>query len=295
MKYLLASVILVMMACTTPVAVPHPSSTLSQSAFMPGSPAPEYIVGINDGIGGPLPPLVVAEYCTLGRQVLIRTPFRTLNGGMATYASVRQCPTIRLLFLIEDNDLPLVRTLATWIGDGHDFPQVKGFENGNELDLATDSRRDLSPDEFAMFTRFARDIERAAGWQGWIVTGGIYEVNDGHLSYLRKAIDACSDCIVGLHWYGNTDDATMKEVQDLHRLYAITEMGIPSCNKGRNETVQADFINDRLHRLPQVGNVLTVDIYQRLSGSGSTDLDCFGIENKLAWNVFADVVGQLNQ
>ncbi len=241
--------------------------------FVAGTPAPILLVGTNDGIGGPVPINVVDRYCASSKLHLYRIPFRSVEQATTQYASVQRCASARIIWLIETKNLALTQQLATWLSDGTQQPQSLGVELGNELDLAG-----VSSHDFAVFVKAGRDMLRAAGWTRWIITGGIYEVNEGHASYAREALDACADCIFALHWYGDDDDDTMNDVQSYHRLFIVTETGAPSCNKGRNEDTQALFLAERFQRLPQLGNLLGIIVYERASDTSGTDLGCFGTE-----------------
>jgi hypothetical protein len=219
------------------------------------------LVGINDGFHSPLPPQLVAHYCASNRDVVLRSPVLSAEQATALRQSVASCPRIKVLLLIEDANVALAAALAPDL-QRPDLPPVWGVELGNERDLAG-----MTPQQFGAFVGASHDALRAAGFTGNIVTGGIYTV-DRHepqdfAAYLAPAIAACPDCIVGLHWYGDTSDNWLARVQALGRPVAITEFGMPSCTPGQDDAQNA-YLQEKLSAYARVPALAAI-IYQRPS------------------------------
>ena len=239
------------------------------------------LVGINDAFHSPLPPEIAAHYCETGRDIVLRAPVLSADQATALRQSVASCPRIHVLLLVESADAALVASLADSLQKPQGLPPVWGIELGNELDLAG-----LTPEQFGAFVGAAHDALRAAGFTGNIVTGGIYTV-DRHepqdfATYLAPAIAACPDCVVGLHWYGDTSDNWLARVQALNRPVAVTEFGMPSCTPAQDDA-QLGYLQEKLAAYARVP-VLVAIVYQRASApepcnnSDNSHLAHFGLQ-----------------
>jgi hypothetical protein len=224
--------------------------------------APRMLVGINDAFHSPLPPEIAAHYCETGRDIVLRAPVLSAGQATALRQSVAACPRIHVLLLVENADAALVASLAASLQTLQGLPSVWGIELGNELDLAG-----VTAEQFGVFVRGSRDALRGAGFTGNIVTGGIYTV-DRHepqdfATYLAPAITACSDCVIGLHWYGDTSDRWLARVQALERPVAITEFGMPSCT-ARQDNAQHVYLQEKLAAFARIPALAAI-VYQRPS------------------------------
>jgi hypothetical protein len=242
--------------------------------------APRMLLGINDAFHSPLPAELTAHYCDWNRDIVLRSPVLSAEQATALRQSVSSCPRIHVLLLIEGSDSALAAALAPDL-QRPDLPPVWGVELGNERDLAG-----LTPQQFGAFVGAAHDVLRAAGFAGNIVTGGIYTV-DRHepqdfARYLAPAIAACPDCIVGLHWYGDTSDRWIARVQALNRPVAVTEFGMPSCTAAQDDA-QLAYLQEKLAAYARVPALAAV-VYQRPSGpelcnnSDNSHLAHFGLQ-----------------
>jgi hypothetical protein len=243
--------------------------------------APGMVIGINDAFHSPLPPEIAAHYCDTGRDIVLRAPVLSADQATALRQSVASCPRIRVLLLVENADDALVASLAASLQKSQGLPPVWGVELGNERDLAG-----LTPQQFGAFVGSSRDALRSAGFTGHIVTGGIYTV-DRHepqdfAAYLAPAIAACSDCVIGLHWYGDTSDTWLARVQALERPVAITEFGMPSCTATQNEA-QLAYLREKLTAFARIPALAAI-VYQRPSApepcnnSDASHLAHFGLQ-----------------
>ena len=242
--------------------------------------APRMLLGINDAYHSPLGPDVAAHYCDWNKDIVLRSPILSAEQATALRQSVASCPRIHVLLLIEGADSALAAAIAPDL-QRLDLPPVWGVELGNERDLAG-----LTPQQFGAFVGTAHDALRAAGFTGNIVTGGIYSV-DRHepqdfATYLAPAIAACPDCVVGLHWYGDTSDSWLARVQALNRPVAVTEFGMPSCTAGQDDA-QRTYLQEKLAAYARVPALVAI-IYQRPSApepcnnSDNSHLAHFGLQ-----------------
>lgn len=265
-KWLLLAVLSSACASSTPAPVLTPVT-------------PQVIaLGINDGFHSPLPAEIVDHYCGYGRDLIVRSPVLSGAGATELLTSVRACPRVSILLLVEHADLALVQDLAAVASDA----QVWGVELGNELDLAG-----LSPQAFGAFVTNGMTILRAAGYTGRILSGGIYTVSDETLAYLTAA-NLPAGVTIGLHWYGDTSTAWLARVQTLGVPVAVTEFGMPSCTPAQ-DAAQLAYLQEKLSDYPKTGNVLAAIVYQR----GSADVPCdtsdashfahFGLESHGTW------------
>lgn len=236
--------------------------------------------GINDGFHAPLPRELTAHYCEWGTDIVLRSPVLSPEQATALRQSVSSCPRIHVLLLIEGADRALAAALANDL-QRPDLPPVWGVELGNERDLAG-----MTPQQFGAFVGAAHDALRAAGFTGHIVTGGIYSV-DRHepqdfAAYLAPAIAACPDCVVGLHWYGDTSEPWLARVQALNRPVAITEFGMPSCTVAQ-DSAQRTYLQEKLAAFARVPALAAI-VYQRPSApepcnnSDASHLAHFGLQ-----------------
>src|SRR5215467_427892 len=242
--------------------------------------APRMLLGINDGFHAPLPSELTAHYCEWNKDIVLRAPVLSAGQATALRQSVASCPRIHVLLLIEGADSALAAAIAPDL-QRPDLPPVWGVELGNERDLAG-----LTPQQFGAFVGAAHDALRAAGYTGNIVTGGIYTV-DRHspqdfADYLAPAIAACPDCVVGLHWYGDTSDSWLARVQALNKPVAVTEFGMPSCTPAQDDA-QLGYLQEKLAAYARVP-VLVAIVYQRASApepcnnSDNSHLAHFGLQ-----------------
>ena len=231
-------------------------------AALEAASGPPMLLGINEG--PVVPPDIVSHYCGYNRDFVVRAPIKSAAEAAAALDTIASCARLRSLWLVEKDDLALVgavaeiaRARAPW-----------GIELGNELDLAG-----LTPAQFAVWVRSARQLLRDAGYAGIIVTGGVYSV-DGHQpqdfeDYVRPAMDACPDCYVGLHWYGDTSEYWLSRVQHLGVPVMITEFGLPSCTPEQDEA-QRTYAEQQLTAYARTGKVLASIFYQH----NSADVPC---------------------
>jgi hypothetical protein len=242
--------------------------------------APRMLVGINDAFHSPLPPELAAHYCDWNKDFVLRSPILSAEQATALRQSVASCPRIHVLLLIEGADCALAAAIAPDL-QRTDLPPVWGVELGNERDLDG-----LTPQQFGAFVGAAHDALRAAGFTGNIATGGIYTV-DRHepqdfATYLAPAIAACPDCIVGLHWYGDTSDSWLARVQAVNKPVAVTEFGMPSCTPAQDDA-QLAYLQEKLAAYARVPALVAI-IYQRPSApepcnnSDNSHLAHFGLQ-----------------
>jgi len=242
--------------------------------------APRMLLGINDGFHTPLAPELTAHYCEWNKDIVLRAPVLSPGQATALRQSVASCPRIHVLLLIEDADVALAAAIAPEL-QRPDLPPVWGVELGNERDLAG-----MRPQQFGAFVGASHDALRAAGFTGNIVTGGIYTV-DRHepqdfAAYLAPAIAACPDCVIGLHWYGDTSNRWLARVQTLGRPVAITEFGMPSCT-ARQDKAQHRYLQEKLAAFARIPALAAI-IYQRASAlepcnkSDKSHLAHFGLQ-----------------
>jgi hypothetical protein len=236
--------------------------------------------GINDAFHTPLSPELTAHYCEWNQDIVLRSPILSADQATALRRSVASCPRIHVLLLIEGADSALAAALALDL-ERPDLPPVWGVELGNERDLAG-----MMPQQFGAFVGAAHDALRAAGFTGNIVTGGIYSV-DRHepldfAAYLAPAIAACPDCVVGLHWYGDTSETWLARVQALNRPVAVTEFGMPSCTIAQDNAQRA-YLQEKLAAFARVPALAAI-VYQRPSApepcnnSEASHLAHFGLQ-----------------
>jgi hypothetical protein len=224
--------------------------------------APAMLLGINEG--PVVPPEVAAHYCGYNREFIVRAPVKSAADATLALGTIASCPRLKSLWLVEKDDLAVVRELAPGVRDHAPW----GIELGNELDLAG-----RTPQQFAAWVRSARQLLRDAGYVGIIVTGGVYSV-DGHQpqdfeEYVRPAIDACPDCYVGLHWYGDTSEYWLSRVQHLGVPAMVTEFGLPSCTPAQ-DAAQRTYTQQQLAAYEQTGKVVASIFYQH----NSADVPC---------------------
>ena len=242
--------------------------------------APRMLLGINDGFHSPVAPEVAAHYCDWNKDIVLRSPILSADQATALRQSVASCPRIHVLLLIEGADSALAAAIAPDL-QRPDLPPVWGVELGNERDLDG-----LTPEQFGTFVGAAHDALRAAGFTGNIVTGGIYTV-DRHspqdfAEYLAPAIAACPDCLVGLHWYGDTSDNWLARVQALNKPVAVTEFGMPSCTAAQDDA-QLAYLQEKLAAYARVPALVAI-VYQRPSApepcnnSDNSHLAHFGLQ-----------------
>src|SRR6476646_1833534 len=247
---------LILSACAT--ARPRPRAVEALEAVT----GPKMLLGINEGPA--VPPAVVAHYCGYNREFVVRAPVKSAADATAALDTIASCARLRSLWLVEKDDLALVHALALVASTRAPW----GIELGNELDLAG-----LTAQQFAVWVRSARMILRDAGYSGIIVTGGVYSV-DGHQpqdfeDYVRPAMDACSDCHVGLHWYGDTSEYWLSRVQHLGVPSMVTEFGLPSCTPAQ-DAAQRTYVQQQLAAYARTGRVLASVFYQQ----NSADVPC---------------------
>lgn len=269
--YLIAIALAGLQACAS--SSPRPPGLQAVTTTSP------LLLGVNDGGHTGVPRPIVDRYCAAQRELVIRAAVLNVDEAVVVLDSLAPCPRLHGLLLVEKNDLPLVTALS---GFSQTRTDLWGIELGNELDLAG-----LTPWQFNDFIASAWALLRGAGYDGTIITGGIYTVDDHRpqdfLAYLRPALDSCPDCLVGLHWYGNTSDAWLARVQALQLPVAVTEFGMPACTPAQ-EAAQFAYVTEKLSAFRRTGNVQVAIVYQRLSapapcdGSDASHLAHFGFE-----------------
>ena len=254
---MLAIVLASLPACAV-VARPRPPAAALRAV---ASPMP-LLLGVNDGGHTGVPQAIAARYCTANRDLLIRAAVSSADEARVVLDSLQACARLHGLLLVEKADVGLVQQLAPFLASRSD---VWGVELGNELDLAG-----LTPPLFASFIGASRDALRAAGYRGRIVIGGTYTVDDHQPqdfeAYLRPAVTACPDCLVALHWYGDTSDYWLARVQALGWQVLVTEFGMPACTSTQ-ENAQLAYYREKLSALRRPGNILGAVVYQRLSAA----------------------------
>lgn len=224
------------------------------------------LLGVNDGGHTGVPRDVVDRYCATNRELVIRSAVLSIGEAAAVLDSLRPCARLHGLLLVETNDLALVRALS---GFSRTRDDIWGIELCNECDLAG-----LTPWQFNDFIAPAWALLRNAGYQGNILTGGIYTVDDHQPqdfeTYLRPALDSCPDCIISLHWYGDTSAYWLARVQALGLPVAVTEFGRPACTPAQ-EIAQLVYFREQLAAYARPGNVIAAIGYQRLSAPAPCD------------------------
>lgn len=258
------------------------------TALPPRPPAPPlkavttaapFLLGVNDGGHTGVPADIAHRYCAANREFVNRAAVSSVDEAAVVLESLKACDRLHGLLLVEQADVHLVQQLAPFVAQR---PDVWGVELGNELDLAG-----LTPQQFATFIVSSRAALRDAGYMGRILIGGIYTV-DRHSpqdfeAYVRPAIAACPDCLLALHWYGDTSDYWLARVQALGVDVVVTEFGMPACTPAQ-EDQQLAYLREKLSAFRRTGNVLAAIVYQRLSAPAPcTDTDAshlahFGFE-----------------
>ncbi len=221
---------------------------------------------------GGLPPDIVAEYKQWAGDLTIRVPVLSVAQAEAYYQCVKDVPTIHTLILVEDMDLALVTALAPWVVQNN----IRAFELGNERDLAG-----ATAEQFADFVKQGYDILRKAGYNGDIISGGIYTVTDQTLNWAKPMLTACPDVIFGVHWYGDNSDSVCAMLQATGRRIAVTEFGVPSASTTSKGIVtdaeQAGYLTNAYNQFTKVPVEYAL-VYQRPSGPSGSGLDNFGIQ-----------------
>lgn len=257
MRRLLAIVAL-SMACAVgprPVLTPHTE------------PIPH--LGINLGPERFTP--VYLEYlASIQRPLTLRVGVHSGVQAAAVLSEVAPYPDLTVLLLVEQPDLGLVADLLAV----KDAPQLAGVELCNECDL-----QGLTPWQFGDFISRGSQILRQGGYEGLILIGAVYTV-DHHepqdfLTYVRPALVACPDCVLALHWYGDTSDEWLARVQEIQRPIAVTEFGMPSRTPAEDDA-QRIYLQEKLRAFTRVGARYAI-VYQLVSGPSASNLDNFGL------------------
>ncbi len=197
----------------------------------------------------------------------LRVPVQSAEEAKLVLAAVEAYPDLSVLLLVERPDLVLVTSLLAV----KDHPQLRGFELGNELDLAG-----ISAEQFGVFVLAGYRILREGGFLGNIISGGIYTVDSDSLSYLRAAsLQWPADIMVGLHWYGDASDEWLAAVQSFARQIAVTEYGMAARNQ-QEELQQAAYLKEKATAFQRLGASFAI-IYMLGSGPTQSNLDNFGI------------------
>jgi hypothetical protein len=226
-------------------------------------------LGVNGLYGGALPAMTLDMLEGFG-PVVMRATVRTRGEAQAALNSVRGYPRLSILLLIDAADLPLVGDIAMLT------PSVQwvGVELGNELDLAG-----LSAAQFGKFVSDGDAVLRAHGFEGDVISGGIYTVTNETLGYLQEAMQSMpADVVLGLHWYGDSGPALQTTVQALagHRRIAVTEFGMPSQDADQ-DAQQLAYLQQQLAAFQRLGATYAL-IYQLVSGPTTSANDNFGLQ-----------------
>lgn len=251
---------------------PVPIFTTPTSALVDGqtvTPPADIEYGINDGGYTGVPRDAVDVYCSWGGPVSVRSPVRNGDEARIVLESERPCPNIRTHFLIEQNRLDIVDSVAAYAVTE---PNVTRIECGNELELPP---LELPIAPAAAFVGQCGQRLRDAGYTGRIVTAAIYTIDDDQLQRLAAYHAACPTCECGLHWYaGNPNEWKTKLAAIGCPRYVITEIGQPS-RTATEDAGQDAYIRAETAWLWQLG-VSLIEPYQRQSGPSQNNLDNFG-------------------
>ena len=272
---------------------------------MPPAPNPgplsTPLKGVNDAWHGPLPPDIVAHYAGYGCvDLTIRTPQLSGEALRAYYASVADLSLyyrsfiggrLRTIALVEGQDVTLGADLA------REHPDA--VENGNELELPP---HELTPQQYAFLQGTMHDAERATGFAGDIIMGGVYALTDETKQAITLALVRCAtsritpalvtiganvdrvpDCLIGVHLYTiSSEDIAWLNAQNAD--VAITETGSPTnCDPAKLQS-QAAYQDTLYAAARQIQRLRYFIIYQAVDGPSCSSLDTFGIRNKPAEN-----------
>lgn len=243
-----------------------------QPTFQPPLSTPA--LGLNDGFHGPIPGEIAARYVGYRVAPVIRTPQLSKAGLNTFLLSVAGLP-IRTLALIEAPDADLAAAFGT-------FADLAAIENGNELELPP---HDVTPAQYADAQGAMRDAERAAGFRGDIIMGGVYAITDDTQQAIRLALARCRDCLVGVHLYSPSD----RDLEFLNRLaadIAITETGAPTNCQPAKLHEQAAYLTRLYAQARQIARLKYFIVYQGPDGPSCSNLDTFGIRAKPAEEFF---------
>jgi exo-beta-1,3-glucanase (GH17 family) len=215
----------------------------------------------------------------------MRATVRTRGEAQAALNSVRGYPRLSVLLLIDAADLSLVGDVATLT------PSVQwvGVELGNELDLTG-----LSAAQFGKFVSDGDAVLRAHGFEGDVISGGIYTVTNETLGYLQEAMQLMpADVVLGLHWYSDSGPALQATVQALagQRRIAVTEFGMPSQDADQ-DAQQLAYLQQQLAAFQRLGATYAL-IYQLVSGPTTSANDNFGLQRyDGTWKPAAALLGR---
>jgi len=250
----------------TPVVTP-PSS---------GAATHPVTIAVVDGFHGPLPADLVAKYCQWVHRPTLRTPQLTRDAFQTFQASIAGCVGLSTIALVEAPDPLLAQSLAS-AGAAY-------IELGNELELAP---YNLSLAQYAVAQAQMCTAVRAVNGAQPLITGAVYTLNTDTKQRMLAARDACPGATLGVHLYEALSQADLDWLAALGVPVAVTETGSPTGCGTSQWIAQANYIDAMIAQLSTVPNVTLVAIYQRPSGTGCTNLDTFGIEDKPAWDRLA--------
>lgn len=195
----------------------------------------------------------------LGTHLTLRVPVHSYTEARDVLDSVRPYSTLSVLLLIEKPDLDLVTAVLPAMVDA--WPgRLAGIELGNELDLYG-----LTPQQFGAFV-LAGYQQLRRHYDGPIISGGIFSVQDDSLDYVRHAsVNWPADIVLGIHPYEALDDDVLAKLQAFHRQIAATEYGMPSRNAAEDQAQDA-YLRSQTAMLTRLGAAWAL-IYQLVSGA----------------------------
>jgi hypothetical protein len=252
-------------------------------AIAPG-PLSSPLKGLNDAFHGPITPEVVAHYAGYGGiDFTIRTPQLSAEALRAYYASVADLSLyyrsfiggrLRTIALVEGQDVSLGADLARQHPDA--------IENGNELELPP---HELTPQQYAFLQGTMHDAERATGFTGDIIMGGVYALTPETRLAIKEGLSRCHDCLVGVHLYTiSAEDIAWLNAQNAD--VAITETGSHTNCRPSGPDEQAAYQAALYAAARQIWRLKYFIVYQGPDGPTCSDADTFGVRGKPAEELF---------
>ncbi len=271
MIWMVLLLLLCAVGCAT-VPVPPP---------LPPGPLVPLHLGVVGSYHGPLGDADLKVLAT-SPDLTLRAAVTSLDQAWAIVKAVRPYPTIHVLWLLEEADGPLLEALMPVLLAPAPNPTT-GVELGNELDL-----KGVSAEAFGRWIQAATSALRANGYDGRVVSGGIYSTTPEALAYLTRAGVGTwpADVVVAVHRYGDpdgpvsgyasrlTETAAIRATVAGHPL-AFTEFGYPSMPSTEAWTLEA--VTRDLGWFRQAGATLAT-LYQFTDGPSAAAIDHYGIK-----------------
>jgi hypothetical protein len=231
--------------------------------------------GINDAFHSALPADVTAHYRSYGDAIdfTIRTP---QLGDQPLYAFMLSAGGFHwhILALIEAPDVVLAGKFAyDWTQ--WSIPILSAIENGNELEL---DPHNLTPAQYAEAQTAMLASERAAGFQGDVIMGSVYDITPETQQAIELAYAQCAGCLVGVHLYHPLSASDAAWLNSFSNGVAITEYGSPTGCGTAEYQAQSDYAANLRASFAQLKYLKYLLLYQRPSGPTCSNADTFGTQ-----------------